>query len=62
MSDRKRIPTDAGAGSFGTNPFAGLSIEGLPDAPSIPPTEEVTGRRAPNRNRGTCSSRGAKAR
>ena len=51
MSGKKRIPTD-GAGSFGTNPFAGLSIEGLPDGPSVAPTEEMTGRRAPNRNRG----------
>lgn len=36
MSGRKRIPTDGGP-SFGHNPFAGLSSEGLPPAPEIAP-------------------------
>ena len=34
MSKSKRIPTDGGA-SFGHNPFAGLSTEGLPPVPEI---------------------------
>lgn len=52
MSDRKRIPTDGSTGSFGSNPFAGLNLEGLPAGPAVPPPGEATGRRAPNRNRG----------
>jgi translation initiation factor 1 len=38
MSSRKRIPTDSPQ-SFGQNPFAGLSSEGLPPAAESPPTD-----------------------
>jgi translation initiation factor 1 len=53
MSGSKRIPTDGGP-SFGHNPFAALSSEGLPPAPEIPPAPaEPTGRAAKkNTNRG----------
>ncbi len=53
MSGSKRIPTDGGP-SFGHNPFAALSSEGLPPAPEIPPVPaEPTGRAAKkNTNRG----------
>lgn len=37
MSSPKRIPTDGGQ-SFGHNPFAALSSEGLPPAPEPVPT------------------------
>ncbi len=37
MKDSKRVPTDGGQ-TFGHNPFAGLSSEGLPPAPEgLPP-------------------------
>ena len=38
MSNPKRIPTDGGP-SFGHNPFAALSSEGLPPAPESPPAD-----------------------
>jgi translation initiation factor 1 len=40
MSDSKRIPTDGGP-SFGHNPFAALSSEGLPSAPESLPTDSA---------------------
>jgi len=40
MSGHKRIPTDGGA-AFGHNPFAALSIEGLPPAPENPPADST---------------------
>jgi translation initiation factor 1 len=40
MSGRKRIPTDGGQ-SFGHNPFAALSSEGLPPALEIPPADST---------------------
>lgn len=52
MSGKKRIPTDGSGESFGTNPFAGLNIEGLPDGPAHVTEPAPTGRKAPNRNRG----------
>ncbi len=53
MSSRKRIPTDSPQ-SFGQNPFAGLSSEGLPLAAESPPTDcEGTAEAKPARkNRG----------
>ena len=48
MSSKPRIPTDGGQ-SFGHNPFAGLSGEGLPPAPE--PSVE-TSKVAPRKNRG----------
>lgn len=55
MSDRKRIPTD-GSSSFGQNPFAALSSEGLPPAPANPPAPSGPGFEAKperkNKNRG----------
>ena len=36
MSGNKRVPIEGGQ-SFGQNPFAGLSSEGLPPAPESPP-------------------------
>src|SRR5215204_6561262 len=53
MSSRKRIPTDSPQ-SFGQNPFAGLSSEGLPPAAESPPTDsERTAEAKPARkNRG----------
>jgi translation initiation factor 1 len=49
MSTKPRIPTDGGQ-SFGHNPFAALSGEGLPPAPeNLPaPATDVT----PKKNRG----------
>jgi len=44
MKDSKRIPTD-GSQSFGHNPFAALSSEGLPPAPD--PLPEVPAERIP---------------
>jgi translation initiation factor 1 len=38
MSGKKRIPTD-GSQTFGHNPFAGLSSEGLPPASEVSPVE-----------------------
>ena len=38
MSSRKRISTDGGP-SFGNNPFAALSSEGLPPAPENSPAD-----------------------
>jgi translation initiation factor 1 len=38
MSSSKRIPTDGGP-SFGHNPFAALSSDGLPAAPASPSAE-----------------------
>jgi translation initiation factor 1 len=38
MSSPKRIPTDGGP-SFGHNPFAALSSDGLPAAPASPSAE-----------------------
>jgi len=49
MSDSRRIPTDGGE-SFGHNPFAGLSSEGLPPAPELP--EAGTKVVPPRKNRG----------
>jgi len=53
MKDSKRIPTD-GSQSFGHNPFAALSSEGLPPAPD--PLPEVPAERTPakpsRKNRG----------
>jgi len=40
MSGHKRIPTDGGQ-SFGHNPFAALSSEGLPDAPESSPVDSA---------------------
>ena len=40
MSSPKHIPTDGGQ-SFGHNPFAALSREGLPSAPENPPTNSA---------------------
>jgi translation initiation factor 1 len=54
MSGSKRIPTDGGP-SFGHNPFAALSSEGLPSAPpdSLPPSEiEPSGRSTKKKSRG----------
>ena len=55
MNERKRIPTDGGA-SFGHNPFASLSGEGLPPGPAVtapksPAESAPSGRKGP-RNRG----------
>jgi translation initiation factor 1 len=41
MSGKKRIPTD-GSQTFGHNPFAGLSSEGLPTAPEVSSAESNT--------------------
>ena len=50
--DSKRIPTDGGP-SFGHNPFATLSAEGLPPAPANLPTESSPQSAAkPKKNRG----------
>lgn len=46
MSSPKHIPTDGGQ-SFGHNPFASLSSEGLPPAPENPPTENPGGATVP---------------
>ncbi len=43
MSGPKRIPTD-GAQSFGHNPFAALSTEGLPSAPESSPVDPQPGK------------------
>lgn len=40
MSGSKRIPTDGGS-SFGHNPFAALSGEGLPPAPATSPLDSA---------------------
>jgi translation initiation factor 1 len=48
MSAKQRIPTDGGE-SFGHNPFAGLSGEGLPPAPEHVPEVSVAARK---KNRG----------
>ena len=40
MSGPKHIPTDGGP-SFGHNPFAALSSEGLPPAPENPPADSA---------------------
>lgn len=40
MSTPQRIPTDGGQ-SFGHNPFAALSSEGLPTAPEICPADSA---------------------
>lgn len=53
MSGSKRIPTDGGP-SFGHNPFAALSSEGLPAAPETPPVEPSV----PTGGRGAKKSRG----
>ncbi len=42
MSSSKRIPTDGGS-SFGHNPFAALSSDGLPPAPETPPAANPGG-------------------
>ena len=41
MSGSKRIPTDGGP-SFGHNPFAALSSEGLPSAPESLPADSAS--------------------
>lgn len=53
MSGSKRIPTDGGS-SFGHNPFAALSGEGLPPAPEKLPPDSVPGAEAipAKKNRG----------
>lgn len=52
MSRRDRIPTDGGQ-PLSNNPFAGLSAEGLPDAPVQPPAEPPpTARRKKKSDRG----------
>jgi translation initiation factor 1 len=53
MSGPQRIPTD-GSGSFGHNPFAGLSSAGLPPAPENPPADAVRspGAKAKRKDRG----------
>ncbi len=55
MSGGKRIPI-SNLQSFGQNPFAGLSSEGLPPAPEIQPGKDacqpVTDSSAPRKNRG----------
>jgi translation initiation factor 1 len=53
MSGSKRIPTDGGP-SFGHNPFAALSSEGLPPAPENLPaaSESQTAGKAAKKNRG----------
>ena len=55
MSIKKRVPTDGGE-SFGHNPFAGLSSEGLPPAlemrPAGPGDPPATQPIAPRKNRG----------
>ncbi len=51
--ESKRIPTDGGP-SFGHNPFAALSTEGLPPAPENPPASsaEPTSPKPARKNRG----------
>ena len=53
MSDSDRIPTDGGQ-SFGHNPFAALSSEGLPPAPDSGPLDSGHGTEAKpaKKNRG----------
>ena len=55
MSGKKRIPIDGGP-SFGQNPFAALSSEGLPAAPADQPSKEDVNHEAaaasPRKNRG----------
>lgn len=53
MSSPKRIPIDGGP-SFGHNPFAALSSEGLPPAPESPPmgSGPAPGPKSPLKNRG----------
>ena len=53
MSGPKHIPTDGGP-SFGHNPFAALSSEGLPPAPENPPTHSAppSGAKPAKKNRG----------
>ena len=50
--DSKRIPTDGGP-SFGHNPFAALSAEGLPPAPAnLPADSSPQSAAKPRKNRG----------
>jgi len=56
MSGNKRIPINGGQ-SFGQNPFAALSSEGLPPAPEDRPGDAAAGQpvaesSAPRKNRG----------
>ena len=53
MTDPHRIPTDGGQ-SFGHNPFATLSSEGLPPAPEGPPASsgQRTDHKPAHKNRG----------
>ena len=50
LSKNKRIPIDGGS-SFGQNPFAQLSSEGLPSAPKIQPVASAPASPAKNRGR-----------
>src|SRR5208282_903122 len=51
MSERKRIPTDGGAG-LSHHPFAALSNEGLPPAPEHLPTDSAPPAKPAQKNRG----------
>jgi translation initiation factor 1 len=51
MSGPKHIPTDGGQ-SFGHNPFASLSSEGLPPAPEISPADSAPQAKQARKNRG----------
>ncbi len=55
MSRSSRIPTDGGQ-ALGQNPFAGLSLDGLPPGPAAPP--EATAATAPTSTRGSSKNRG----
>ena len=51
MTASKRIPTDGGQ-SFGHNPFAALSSEGLPPAPENPPADSTPPAKPARKHRG----------
>src|SRR5262245_60012942 len=50
MTDPKHIPAD-GEPPFGSDPFAGLSSEGLPPGPENPPTESAPAAKPKSRGR-----------
>lgn len=65
MSRKPRIPTD-GSQTFGQNPFAALSSDGLPPGQEPVPVAELPATPAPRKNRGrveirrTTAGRGGK--
>lgn len=51
MSGSKRIPTDGGS-ALSHNPFGALSSEGLPEAPTTPPSQAAPEAKPVKKNRG----------